>query len=266
MVILDSTGAVIESPDLEAGYLVNESMSVTHAWVVDVPEEGHWETIAEYQNGGKDIEWRIDTPEDGHWETRDGDGNIVEHFDGFIPDDLPHEEEHPDVWEFQRYVTYTDEELADIRAQNEAAEVAAKTSAQTMAAVRMMVQPMAASLTDAQILTIPLLFDEWAAGMDYKADEVLRHDGELYRVAQGHTSQPQWEPGATGTESLYTHITVDPETGYDVWQQPTGSHDAYNRGDRVLYPDESGKVYESTIDGNTWSPDVYPAGWEEVSE
>ena len=43
--------------------------------------------------------------------------------------------------------------------------------------------------------------------------------------------------------------------------QPSGAHDAYNLGDRVRY---NGKVYESIIDGNVWSPDVYPAGWTEV--
>ena len=43
--------------------------------------------------------------------------------------------------------------------------------------------------------------------------------------------------------------------------RPSGAHDAYNLGDRVRY---NGKVYESVIDGNVWSPDVYPAGWTEV--
>lgn len=45
------------------------------------------------------------------------------------------------------------------------------------------------------------------------------------------------------------------------WVQPTGAHDAYNAGDKARY---NGKVYESLIDGNVWSPDVYPAGWREV--
>lgn len=44
--------------------------------------------------------------------------------------------------------------------------------------------------------------------------------------------------------------------------QPTGAHDAYNLGDRVSYV---GKVYESVINGNVWSPDVYPDGWKEIA-
>ena len=43
--------------------------------------------------------------------------------------------------------------------------------------------------------------------------------------------------------------------------QPTGAHDAYNLGDRVTY---SGSIYESIINGNVWSPDVYPDGWTEI--
>lgn len=200
--------------------------------------------------------------------------------DGYIVASTTHEEfsegmtetELPDDFDFdaQNEYRFADGELAHDPPEPSEEELEAREEAerqsQIRAAVPMLAQTMAASLTDAQLLAVPLLFDEWAADTDYRADEVLRHGGELYRVAQDHTSQAQWEPGATGTESLYTHITVDPETGYDVWQRPTGAHDAYDTGDRVLYPDADGKVYESTIDGNTWSPEEYPQGWREVSE
>lgn len=53
----------------------------------------------------------------------------------------------------------------------------------------------------------------------------------------------------------------EPET-YPEFVQPTGAHDAYQIGDRVLY---NGKVYESTIANNAYSPDAYPQGWEKVS-
>lgn len=56
----------------------------------------------------------------------------------------------------------------------------------------------------------------------------------------------------------------EPEpTIYPEYVQPTGSHDAYNTGDRVTY---NGKAYESLIDNNVWPPDAYPQGWKEVSE
>lgn len=55
----------------------------------------------------------------------------------------------------------------------------------------------------------------------------------------------------------------EPSTSYPEWVQPLGGHDAYKTGDRVMY---QGKVYESSIDGNVWAPDVYPAGWKEIIE
>lgn len=45
--------------------------------------------------------------------------------------------------------------------------------------------------------------------------------------------------------------------------QPTGAHDAYNTGDRVMF---NGAVWESTIDANVWKPDVYPDGWRKVEQ
>lgn len=47
------------------------------------------------------------------------------------------------------------------------------------------------------------------------------------------------------------------------WVQPTGAHDAYNTGDKVTY---NGKHYTSLLDGNVWSPDAYPAGWQLVED
>lgn len=43
------------------------------------------------------------------------------------------------------------------------------------------------------------------------------------------------------------------------WVQPTGAHDAYGVGDKVTY---NGQHYVSKLDGNVWSPEAYPAGWE----
>ena len=85
-------------------------------------------------------------------------------------------------------------------------------------------------------------------------------DPQLYKVAQTHTSQADWTPDIT--PALFTPIGLT-EEGYPVWAQPTGEHDAYNTGDIVSYNDT---LYISTIDGNVWSPDAYPAGWEVYAE
>lgn len=56
--------------------------------------------------------------------------------------------------------------------------------------------------------------------------------------------------------------TPDPQDIPD-WVQPTGAYNAYNIGDKVRY---NGHIYESIISGNVWAPDVYPAGWKEITE
>lgn len=45
------------------------------------------------------------------------------------------------------------------------------------------------------------------------------------------------------------------------FKQPTGAHDAYKKGDCVMF---NGKKYESLIDSNVYSPTAYPQGWKEV--
>ena len=52
------------------------------------------------------------------------------------------------------------------------------------------------------------------------------------------------------------------EEDYKEFVQPTGAHDAYNAGKKIIY---KGKKYICKIDGCVWSPDAYPAAWEEVT-
>lgn len=129
---------------------------------------------------------------------------------------------------------------------------------------RKAVQMFAASLTDEKALEIATIYDPWKEGKAYTFGEFVTYgtnpvgDPQLYKVVQAHTSQADWTPDAT--PALYDAIGLD-ESGYPVWSQPTGSHDAYNTGDIVNY---NGVLYESTVDGNVWAPDAYPAGWMEV--
>ena len=120
----------------------------------------------------------------------------------------------------------------------------------------------AMSFTDEQALEVKDIYPEYQVDHAYKQGEFFTHEGELYKVNQDHTSASQWEPGSVGTESLYTHLTLN-EDGYPIWKQPTGAHDAYNKGDIVEY---NGELYKSLIDGNAYSPDTYPAGWEKYTE
>lgn len=116
-------------------------------------------------------------------------------------------------------------------------------------------------LSDEDALEFAELYPEWKAGRKYAADDVLRHEGELYRVAQDHVAQEQYQPGAEGTDSLYTHITIAP-SGWEEWRQPTGAHDAYPEGFIVTDPTD-GNAYRCLIDGCVWGPpSQQPQFWE----
>lgn len=66
-----------------------------------------------------------------------------------------------------------------------------------------------------------------------------------------------------GTETEPSEGEEEVVEEYPEYKQPLGSHDAYKIGDKVTF---NGKRYVSLIDGNNWSPSVYPQGWEEVVE
>ena len=132
----------------------------------------------------------------------------------------------------------------------------------TLSSIMIAARFAAVGFTDEQALEVRDLYPAFEIGHDYKKDERFTYNGHLFKVNQNHTSQEQWVPGETGTESLYTSLEMG-GNGYLNWQQPTGSHDAYNTGDIVNY---KGELCKSLIDGNAWAPDAYPAGWEKYTE
>ena len=130
---------------------------------------------------------------------------------------------------------------------------------------RKALQLFAASLSDEQAMAVAMVYDAWEANKFYDFGEYVTFgangvgDPQLYKVAQAHTSQADWKPDVT--PALYSPIGLD-DSGYPVWSQPSGAHDAYNAGDIVNY---NGVLYQSTINGNVYSPASYPAGWEVYS-
>lgn len=88
MKIIDETGSAIETPDLTLGYLVDDTEPVEHPSVEGVDEVSHYETVAEYPNGGRDVRKVIDVPG--------------------VPAQAAWTEQVP----VQRYIHYTEEEFA----------------------------------------------------------------------------------------------------------------------------------------------------------
>ena len=62
MKIIDTNGNPIESPDLSLGWLEDKTQIIHHDAVAGVEEVSHYETLAEYPNGGKDVQKVVDVP------------------------------------------------------------------------------------------------------------------------------------------------------------------------------------------------------------
>ncbi len=122
--------------------------------------------------------------------------------------------------------------------------------------LRELMHKAAVSLADEDALEAVELFPAWKTDTAYAADERIRYGEKLYRCVQAHTSQAEWTPDVT--PALWTEVAKPGEI--PVWKQPTGAQDAYNKGDKVKYPDADGDVWVSIVDSNVWQPGVY--GWE----
>lgn len=125
---------------------------------------------------------------------------------------------------------------------------------------------------------IPLWVQPLGATDAYNIGDIVSYNGKLYKsIINANVWAPDvypagWEEytestgggdsGETGGGGTTEPETPPAETIPD-FVQPTGAHDAYKKGDKVKF---EGKVYESLIDANTYSPSAYPAGWKEITE
>ena len=108
-------------------------------------------------------------------------------------------------------------------------------------------------LPDEEAETVTALFPDWEDGKAYAVGDRVKYDGLLYRCVQAHTSQADWTPDVVPALWVRTSTEEWPE-----WIQPTGAHDAYNKGDKVSHNE---KHWVSDIDANVYEPGVY--GWTE---
>ena len=130
-------------------------------------------------------------------------------------------------------------------------------------------------------------FYELISSLQYDLEDVLHRidvmyaagrltDGEreeLYALAR-ENAKAQYDYAAE-IEAIWAAIrelqaSVGESSGesdeWPAYQQPTGAHDAYYTGDKFTY---YGKRYICVMPENaacTYSPDVYPAGWQEVTD
>lgn len=301
MRILDQNDNEIQPEDVDyrLGKLSDDKIFIQHHDAVEaVEEQGHYETLQEYPNGGKDVEWKVDVLGVEAKEAWD---------------------EYEDI---QRYTKFTAEELKANAEREVQALKQQEIQKAVMAAVPMLIQSMLTSMPVEDLKAVSALVPEWTVGTEYKTGDIVRYKGVLYRCLQNDTAQEIFPPdtyisgwkcvdepdehgthpfgqplGATDTymkgdkvsfEGAYYQSNIDynvwsptaylqgwtkldgtgesPEPGgdddeYPAFVQPTGAHDAYNIGDKVTY---NGHRYESTMNNNAYSPDAYPQGWKQI--
>ena len=104
-------------------------------------------------------------------------------------------------------------------------------------------------------------YEEWKTGEVVSVSDVRRYNNKLYAVIQAHTTQDDWTPDtALSLWKIYNpKETLQGTELIPDFAQPTGAHDAYKIDDKVRF---EGKVYESTIDDNVWSPIEHPSSWK----
>lgn len=111
-------------------------------------------------------------------------------------------------------------------------------------------------VTDEIALQVPNLYPDWDKEEEYEINDRVLYNNVLYKVIQEHTSQAAWTPDVS--VSLFTKVLIPDANIIPNWEQPDSTN-PYMTGDKVMY---NGKVWISTIDNNTWAPDVH--GWEEI--
>lgn len=161
----------------------------------------------------------------------------------------------------EHIMTTTTQKAEEITKQ---AQVAIETQVQSIRkAVKSLVK--IDELAPEDIADLVALYEPWEEGESLAVGDIRSYEYKLYKVVQAHTTQADWTPPATPAlwAEIAPPVTEEGEEIVPEWKQPTGEHDAYSIGDKVTH---DGKVYESVIDANTWSPSDYPQGWREVTD
>lgn len=118
------------------------------------------------------------------------------------------------------------------------------------------VRMMAQDLTDAQALSVKVIYPVWEPDVVYSANFKIVYNDILYRTLKAHTSRAAQTPDVAA--SLYTKVLIPDPDIIPEWEQPESTN-PYGEGDRVTH---NGKTWVSECDNNVWEPGDY--GWSEV--
>lgn len=227
MRILGNNNQEIVSPDLSLGKLVKEELLIAHHdAIAAVEERWHYETIAEYPNGGKDVQKVIDVPG-------------VEGRDAW--------DEYEEVL---RYVPFTEQELT----MQKIAEMTAELTIPEL--LRLALSPLLETIPDAtasrMVQQFPTLTE---TGALVKAGTRINWDGQLKRAAVDLWDTEENNPD--NASNLWENL--DYRNGIRVIPDIITAGLAFAEGEYGWW----GKsLYKSKIANNVYTPAQYADGWD----
>lgn len=234
----------LEDIDLNAGKLVDETITVHHDAVEGVEEVSHVEVLKEYYETGPDGEPVLD--EDGH--------KIVFGKDVKTIIDVPGVEAKPaydEQEEIQRYIPYTAEELDKIAKEKIDAQASAAVTDAEKLAIRLIIQKITPSLSTDELMQVAAILPNWDASKTYTEDDIVRYQQSLYQ-AIGEVPANTVPDAAT---DKWKNLTK-PVDGVARWIQPNSAENAYDSAAVVMHDD---KQWSSDEDYNMHEPGV--DGW-----
>ena len=102
----------------------------------------------------------------------------------------------------------------------------------------------------------------WTLVEDNPTKEPVEEEPVKEEPVEDTSIDEEVEDGEEPVEDNPVEDKVEEDTtSVPEFKQPTGAHDAYAKGDKVLF---KGSTYESTIANNTYSPEDYPQGWTKL--
>ena len=229
----------LEDIDLNAGKLVDETITVHHDAVEGVEEISHVEVLNEYYETGPDGEPVLD--EDGHKIVFGKDVKTIIDVPGVEAKDAWDEQE-----KIQRYVPYTAEELDKIAKEKADAQASAAVADAEKSAIRLIMQKIAPSLSTDELMQVAAIFPNWDASKTYTEADIVRYQQSLYRAID--------EVPANMVPDVATDKWTDmtkPVDGVARWIQPNSANNAYAEGAVVRH---NGKRWVSTVSSNVWEP------------
>ena len=244
--ILDAQGneLKLEDLDLNAGKLVDETITVHHDAVEGVEEVSHVEVLKEYYETGPDGTPVLD--EDGHKIVFGKDVKTIIDVPGVEAKDAWDEQE-----EIQRYVPYTAEELDKIAKEKTDAQASAAVAAAEKSAIRLIMQKIAPSLSTDELMQVAAILPNWDASKTYTEADIVRYQQSLYQAID--------EVPANTVPDVATDKWTDmtkPVDGVARWIQPNSAENAYDSAAVVMHDDEQ---WSSDEDYNMHEPGV--EGW-----